>query len=174
MGFTKYESLRDRVVLVTGGASGIGEEFVRALADNGAQVAFFDLSQEAGEALTTALAGSARHAPLFLRCDVTRTDDLKAAIADDWPAMDGGTPHASGAAKQALDAIYRMLSVINDQRNRAIVAEIFSQLDRITEARRSRLIAAEGTVPVVIWLVLLEIIENPLAVVPVRSDAALV
>jgi hypothetical protein len=80
---------------------------------------------------------------------------LKAAIADDWPAMDGGTPHASGAAKQALDAIYRMLSVINDQRNRAIVAEIFSQLDRITEARRSRLIAAEGTVPVVIWLVLL-------------------
>jgi hypothetical protein len=48
-----------------------------------------------------------------------------------------------------------MLSVVNDQRNRAVVAEIFSQLDRMTEARRSRLIAAEGTVPYVIWLVLL-------------------
>jgi hypothetical protein len=80
---------------------------------------------------------------------------LKAAMADDWPAMDKGTVHAGGAAKQALDAIYRMLSVVNDQRNRAIVAEIFSQLDRITEARRSRLIAAEGAVPDVIWLVLL-------------------
>jgi hypothetical protein len=80
---------------------------------------------------------------------------LKAAMADDWPAMDKGTAHAGGAAKQALDAIYRMLSVVNDQRNRAIVAEIFSQLDRITEARRSRLIAAEGAVPNVIWLVLL-------------------
>ncbi len=82
MTFTKYESLRDRVVLVTGGASGIGEEFVRAFADNGARVAFFDLNQEAGEALARTLAGSVRHAPLFLRCDVTQTGDLKAAIAD--------------------------------------------------------------------------------------------
>lgn len=80
---------------------------------------------------------------------------LKAAMADDWPAMDSGTVHAGGPAKQALDAIYRMLSVVNDQRNRAVVAEIFSQLDRMTEARRSRLIAAEGAVPDVIWLVLL-------------------
>ena len=81
MSFTTYKSLRDRVVLVTGGASGIGEEFVRAFVDNGARVAFFDLNQEAGEGLTKALAGSARHAPLFLRCDVTDTDALKAAIA---------------------------------------------------------------------------------------------
>src|SRR5437868_5528128 len=82
MGFTKYDSLGDRTVLVTGGASGIGEEFVKAFADNGAKVAFFDLNDEAGQALTKALATSARHAPLFLRCDVTRTDDLKAAIAE--------------------------------------------------------------------------------------------
>ena len=82
MTFTKYESLRDRVVLITGGASGIGEEFVRAFADNGARVAFFDLNADAGQALAEALAASVRHKPLFLRCDVTRTDDLKAAIAD--------------------------------------------------------------------------------------------
>jgi len=41
-------------------------------------------------------------------------------------------------------------TLVNDQRNRAVVAEIFSQLDRMTEARRSRLIAAEGAVPNVI------------------------
>jgi NAD(P)-dependent dehydrogenase (short-subunit alcohol dehydrogenase family) len=82
MSFTKYDSLRDRVVLVTGGASGIGEAFVKAFADNGAKVAFFDLNEDAGQALTRALAGSARHAPLFLRCDVTQTSDLKAAIAE--------------------------------------------------------------------------------------------
>lgn len=81
MSFTQYESLRDRTVLVSGGASGIGEEFVRAFAGNGAKVAFFDLNDEAGRALTMAL-GSSRHAPLFLRCDVTRTDELKAAIAE--------------------------------------------------------------------------------------------
>jgi len=82
MNFTKYESLRDRVVLITGGASGIGEEFVKAFADNGCRVAFFDLNDEAGQALTRALSASAPHAPLFLRCDVTCTDDLKAAIAE--------------------------------------------------------------------------------------------
>jgi len=69
--------------------------------------------------------------------------------------MDKGTINVGGHAKQALDAIYRMLSVVNDERNRALIAEIFSQLDHMTEARRSRLNAAEGAVPNVIWLVLL-------------------
>ena len=82
MSYTKYDSLRDRVVLVTGGASGIGEEFVKAFADNGCRVAFFDLNDEAGQALTRALSASAPNAPLFLRCDVTQTSDLKAAIAE--------------------------------------------------------------------------------------------
>ena len=80
---------------------------------------------------------------------------LKTAMVDDWPAMDSGQPSASRSTRQALNAIYSMLSVINDQRNRAIVSEIFGQLDRITESRRARLIAAEGAVPNVIWLVLL-------------------
>jgi uncharacterized protein DUF4239 len=80
---------------------------------------------------------------------------VRAAMTDDWPAMDKGTINVGGPAKQALDAIYRMLSVLNDERNRALVAEIFSQLDHMTEARRSRLNAAEGAVPNVIWLVLL-------------------
>jgi hypothetical protein len=31
---------------------------------------------------------------------------VKAAIDDDWPAMDSGVAGASGAAKQALDAVY--------------------------------------------------------------------
>ncbi len=71
MSFTKYESLRDRVVLITGGASGIGEEFVKAFAENGAKVAFFDLNADAGQALTKALAGfgAARAAVPALRCD---------------------------------------------------------------------------------------------------------
>ena len=46
MNFTRYKSLEDKVVLISGGASGIGEAFVRAFADNGARVAFLDLQQE--------------------------------------------------------------------------------------------------------------------------------
>jgi len=48
--------------------------------------------------------------------------------------MDKGTINVGGPAKQALDAIYSMLSVVNDERNRALVAEIFSQLDHTPEA----------------------------------------
>lgn len=98
MTFTKYESLRDRVVLITGGASGIGEEFVKAFADNGARVAFFDLNDEAGQALVNALASSARHKPLFLRCDVTRTDELKSAISEVWQKLGPASALINNAA----------------------------------------------------------------------------
>jgi NAD(P)-dependent dehydrogenase (short-subunit alcohol dehydrogenase family) len=79
--YTAYRSLEDKVVLISGGASGIGEEFVRAFAANGARVAFLDLQETVGHALAASLA-SARHAPLFVRCDVTDTDALKSAISE--------------------------------------------------------------------------------------------
>src|ERR1700760_1872513 len=81
MSYTTYRSLEDKVVLISGGASGIGEEFVRAFAANGAKVAFLDVQEDAAHALTGALA-DAKHTPLFLRCDVTKTDELKAAIEE--------------------------------------------------------------------------------------------
>ncbi|MER9449593.1 SDR family oxidoreductase [Mesorhizobium sp. M0254] len=80
MSFATYPSLSERVVLITGGASGIGADTVRAFAANGARVAFLDLQQEAGEALARELAAAAAHAPLFLRCDVTDIPALQAAI----------------------------------------------------------------------------------------------
>jgi NAD(P)-dependent dehydrogenase (short-subunit alcohol dehydrogenase family) len=79
LSFAIYPSLTERVVLITGGASGIGADTVRAFAANGARVAFFDLQQEAGEALARELA-TAQNAPLFLRCDVTDIPALQAAI----------------------------------------------------------------------------------------------
>jgi NAD(P)-dependent dehydrogenase (short-subunit alcohol dehydrogenase family) len=80
-GYTTYASLADKVVLISGGASGIGEEFVRAFANNGARVAFLDLQDDAGRDLAAELAG-ARHPPLFLRCDVTRIEALQAALEE--------------------------------------------------------------------------------------------
>ncbi|MES0021567.1 MULTISPECIES: SDR family oxidoreductase [unclassified Mesorhizobium] len=80
MSFATYPSLSERVVLITGGASGIGADTVRAFAANGARVAFLDLQQEAGEQLARDLAATAAHAPLFLRCDVTDIPALQAAI----------------------------------------------------------------------------------------------
>ncbi len=47
--------LKDKVAVVTGGASGIGEAVVRRFVANGAKVAIFDLSAERGEALASEL-----------------------------------------------------------------------------------------------------------------------
>ena len=46
---TNYPSLDGRHVLVTGGASGIGEALVKALAQQGCAVSFFDIDEEAGD-----------------------------------------------------------------------------------------------------------------------------
>ena len=50
-----YPSLRDRVVFVTGGASGIGAAEVSAFARQGARVAFVDIADDAAAALRDAL-----------------------------------------------------------------------------------------------------------------------
>ena len=44
MSFTRYDSLKGRTVVVTGGTSGIGAAFVRAFAANGVRVAFLPRS----------------------------------------------------------------------------------------------------------------------------------
>jgi NAD(P)-dependent dehydrogenase (short-subunit alcohol dehydrogenase family) len=81
MNFAQYPSLSGRVVFVTGGASGIGADIVRAFAGAGSKVAFVDIQDEAGEALTDAL-GDAAHKPLFRRCDLTDIEATQAVIAE--------------------------------------------------------------------------------------------
>ena len=78
--FATYPSLTDRVVLISGGASGIGADMVRAFASNGARVGFLDVQDEPAEALVRELGGAAGQAPLYLHCDVTDVDALQASI----------------------------------------------------------------------------------------------
>ena len=75
-----YSSLAGRVVLITGGASGIGAAFVRAFAGQGARVAFLDIDEAAGTALAAELATSGT-APLFVPCDLLDIDALRVAMA---------------------------------------------------------------------------------------------
>lgn len=78
--FATYPSLADRVVLISGGGSGIGAELVRAFAANAARVAFLDVAEDASAALVESLA-EARHRPLFIPCDVRDIEALQAAMA---------------------------------------------------------------------------------------------
>ena len=67
-------------MLITGGASGIGADMVRAFAQNDARVAFLDIQEEAGRSLVAELAETSRHTPRFLACDLTDIPALRAAI----------------------------------------------------------------------------------------------
>lgn len=78
--FATYPSLIDRAVLISGGASGIGADMVRAFAGCGARVSFLDVQDDAAQELVGELDGTVRHAPLYLRCDVTDIPALQASI----------------------------------------------------------------------------------------------
>lgn len=78
-GLARYPSLEGRPVLISGGASGIGEALVRAFARQGARVGFVDLAAEEGEALAAELAGGGATVS-FRRCDITDTEAYRAAI----------------------------------------------------------------------------------------------
>lgn len=77
--YASYPSLRDRSVLVSGGATGIGAAFVEHFARQGARVAFLDVDAAGARALLENLGDVAR-TPAFLHCDVTDLDALARAI----------------------------------------------------------------------------------------------
>lgn len=76
-----YPSLRDRVVLITGGGSGIGESLVRHFCAQGARVAFIDIAREASERLVADLERGPHAPPRFEYCDLTDIAALRAAVA---------------------------------------------------------------------------------------------
>ena len=78
--FAIYPSLKGKVVFVTGGASGIGLEIVRAFANQGSKVGFVDIDAKAGAAVEAALQGEGV-AAAFEVCDLRDIDDLKRAFA---------------------------------------------------------------------------------------------
>jgi NAD(P)-dependent dehydrogenase (short-subunit alcohol dehydrogenase family) len=68
--------IRGRVAVVSGGASGLGEAAVRALAAQGASVVIADLNEARGEALAAELGGSTR----FVKTDVSVADQVGRAM----------------------------------------------------------------------------------------------
>ena len=82
MSLTRYGCLAGRVVLITGGASGIGAAFVRAFAANGARVGFLDLDVAAAAALADDVEAGGAPRPEFVACDLLDIPALKAAFGE--------------------------------------------------------------------------------------------
>jgi len=72
-------TLRDKVALVTGAASGIGKATALLFAREGAAVVLFDLDEPGGRATARAIEDEGGRA-LFVRGDVTRDADARRAV----------------------------------------------------------------------------------------------
>jgi NAD(P)-dependent dehydrogenase (short-subunit alcohol dehydrogenase family) len=80
--FATYPSLRGSSVLITGGATGIGESLVAHFALQGSRVAFIDVQDESALQLAESLASQGCAEPLYLHCDLTDVSALQAAVKD--------------------------------------------------------------------------------------------
>ncbi len=98
----RYPSLQGRCVLLTGGASGIGAEMVRAFAGQGCHVAFLDIDHDAGVALMADVANTR-----FITCDVTDIAALRQTIARvaDKHAIDILVNNAASDQRQVMDTV---------------------------------------------------------------------
>ena len=76
----RYSSLQKAVVLITGGASGIGATMVEQFALQEAQVAFLDIAESSAAQLIEKLAAVAANQPTFCKCDLTDITDLRSTI----------------------------------------------------------------------------------------------
>jgi NAD(P)-dependent dehydrogenase (short-subunit alcohol dehydrogenase family) len=123
-----YPDLAGKAVIVTGGASGIGEEIVRQFVRQKCKVAFLDIAKEAGGKLA-AETGTAK----FLECNVTDTDALRNAIA--------AAEKAHGPASVLVN------NAAHDQRHKTeeVTPEYFDE--RIAVNLKHQFFAAQGVIP---------------------------
>jgi 3-oxoacyl-[acyl-carrier protein] reductase len=97
------ERLKDKVAIVTGGASGFGEGIARRFAQEGAHVAIADLNEDAAQKLAKELAGLAIHADISFGPDVIA---LVQAVRAKWGEIDILVNNAGiGHKPQALDTL---------------------------------------------------------------------
>ncbi|MBC8239248.1 MAG: SDR family NAD(P)-dependent oxidoreductase, partial [Alphaproteobacteria bacterium] len=76
-----YPSLRDRVVFITGGATGIGAAVVEQFCEQGAKVSFVDIDTANAETLAEDIANRNLPRPRFIPCDLKDIAALQGAIA---------------------------------------------------------------------------------------------
>lgn len=80
--YASYPSLQNRVVLITGGATGIGASLVEQFAGQGSRVAFLDIAAGPARELCERLKPGSAYAPVFLPCDLTDITALRTALQE--------------------------------------------------------------------------------------------
>ncbi len=112
------------------------------------------VTREAGSAAAIYHLSQGVPGPSGVALRAALTNYLTRVVSEEWPAMNKG--HESKPTHQALAMLYAALIAAdhNDARATALMSELYAQLDALTQARRARLLAAEGTVPGIVWVML--------------------
>lgn len=108
MSYTLYPSLRERVVFVSGGSSGIGAELVRAFAAQGSRVAFCGTRPDGGQALIDEMVQAGHARPFYEACDVrdiAALQGLLARIGELWGPIRVLVNNAGRDDRHALDEL---------------------------------------------------------------------
>lgn len=102
-----YKSLESKVVLVTGGASGIGEAIVEAFTVQSAQVLFLDIQDQAAESLIERLRGD-WPPPTYFHCDLTNIAELQLCMQEvlrAFPTIDVLVNNAGNDKRHSIEAV---------------------------------------------------------------------
>ncbi len=86
----------DRVALITGASSGIGEACAEALHAEGLQVAIVDVNEEAGQHVAERFSG------VYIQADLTRREDCQTAVATTVAKLGGLDVLVSNAGFQSI------------------------------------------------------------------------
>ena len=79
--YATYPTLRGKNVLITGGATGIGEVLVSRFAEQGARVAFLDIEDAQAKKLVARIARNGSVPPRYLHCDLTDLAAIRECVA---------------------------------------------------------------------------------------------
>ncbi|MBL4826444.1 MAG: 3-hydroxyacyl-CoA dehydrogenase [Spongiibacteraceae bacterium] len=135
--------IKNKVAIVTGGASGLGEATVRRFASLGAKVTIFDMNEQRGGALVEELGSSV----LFQRVNVCDEDSVQAGIAATLSAFGGihiccNFAGVADAAKTVgkngpfpLDTFMKVINInlVGTFNVLRLAAEVMSKQDTLTE-----------------------------------------
>ncbi|CAA9329468.1 MAG: hypothetical protein AVDCRST_MAG61-2764 [uncultured Friedmanniella sp.] len=134
--FATYPSLRGRAAFVSGGASGLGAEFVAQLAAQGARVGFVDVDVDRGTALQRDLQDEGLDVH-FLPCDVRDVAALQAAIARSAEQVGPIRVLVNNAANDHRDKVADMDQALWDDRIAVNVRHHFFAAQAVAEMMRN-------------------------------------
>ena len=129
------DTLKGKVALITGGASGIGRATALLFAQEGAAVAIVDINEDQGKALVQEIEAQGGRA-IFMRCDVTLSQDCQRAVET--------TLHELGG----LDILFNNAGII---RRADVVETSLAGWERVMDVNvKSIFLMSKYTVPIMI------------------------